>query len=96
MAMVHVQGPYGQRLDVVKYGKPATRTQRYRYNKPAWARRSLLLQDHDTERWPAITRQIVDMTRHGRGVRDIVRGLGVSATTVIETLTKGVNPPARQ
>jgi transposase-like protein len=38
----------------------------------------------------------VDLTRHGCGVRDIVRVLGVSSATVIHTLKKGHRPPTGQ
>ncbi len=92
MALVHVQCPYCQSIDVMKYGKQANGTQRYRCNNPACARRIFLLQYHDKGRLPAIKRQIVDMALNGSGVRDIVRVLGVSSTTVIETLKKRHQP----
>ena len=86
MALVHVQSPYCQSIDVMKYGKQASGTQRYRCNNPACARRIFLLQYYDKGRLPAIKPQIVDMALNGSGVRDIVRILGVSSTAVIETL----------
>jgi transposase-like protein len=37
---------------------------------------------------PAVNQQIVDLTLNGRGVRDIVRVLGISSATVIDVLKK--------
>jgi transposase-like protein len=76
----------------MKYGRQANRTQRYPCNNPDCARRILLVQYHDKGRLPAIKPQIVDMALNGSGVRDIVRVLGVSSTTVIETLKKRHRP----
>ncbi len=46
-----------------------------------------LRHSHDKGRLPAVKPQIVDMTLHGSGVRDIVRVLGVSAATVTDART---------
>jgi transposase-like protein len=43
---------------------------------------------HDKGRLPELKQQIVDMTLNGSGVRDIVRVLGISSATVIDTLKK--------
>jgi transposase-like protein len=94
MALVHVQCPSCQSIDVMKYGRQANGTQRYQCNNPNCARRIFLLRYHDKGRLPEIKRQIVDMTLNGSGVRDIVRVLGVSSTTVIATLKKR-HPPFR-
>jgi insertion element IS1 protein InsB len=88
MALVHVHGPQCQRIDVVQSGKQAKGTQRSHGNHPACQRTIFLLQYHDTGRLPAGKQPIVAMTLTGRGVRDIVRGLGVSAATVSEVLKK--------
>jgi transposase-like protein len=73
---------------VVKYGKQANGTQRYRCNNAACTRRIFLLQYHDIGRLPAIKQRIVDLTLNGCGVRDVVRVLGVNSATVIHTLKK--------
>jgi transposase-like protein len=39
-----------------------------------------------------VKRQIVDLTLNGSGIRDIVRVLGVSSATVIDTLKKRRQP----
>jgi transposase-like protein len=88
MAVVPVQCPQCHGLHVVKYGKQANGTQRYRCNNPDCPRHIFLLQYHDTGRLPAIKQRIVDLTLNGCGVRDIVRVLGVSSATVIHTLKK--------
>ena len=88
MAVVPVQCPQCQGIYVVKYGKQANGTQRYRCNDPDCSRRIFLLQYHDTGRLPAIKQRIVDLTLNGCGVRDIVRVLGVSSATVVNTLKK--------
>jgi transposase-like protein len=88
MAVVPVQCPQCQGSHVVKYGRQANGTQRYRCNDPACPRRIFLLQYHATGRLPAIKQRIVDLTLNGCGVRDIVRVLGVSSATVIQTLKK--------
>jgi len=51
-------------------------------------RRIFLLQYHNTERLPAVKRQIVDMALNGSGIRDTARVLGVSPMTVMSTLKK--------
>ena len=93
MARVHVQCPSCHSTDVMKYGRQANGPQRYQCNNPDCARRIFLLRYHDKGRLPEIKRQIVDMTLNGSSVRDIVRVLGVSSTTVIATLKKR-HPPS--
>ena len=88
MALVHVQCPQCQSIDVVQYGKQAHGTQRYHCNNPDCQRTIFLLQYHDKGRLPAVKQPIVDMTLNGSGVRDIVRVLGVSSATVIDVLKK--------
>ena len=96
MAVAPVQCPQCHGTSVVKYGKQANGTQRYRCNDPDCTRRIFLLRYRNTGRLPEIKQRIVDLTRHGCGVRDIVRVLGVSSATVIHTLKKGHRPPTGQ
>src|SRR4030095_13232777 len=88
MALVYVHCPECRSIDVVQYGKQANGTQRYRCNNRDCPRTIFLLQYSDKGRLPAVKQQIVDMTLNGRGVRDIVRVLGVSSATVIDVLKK--------
>jgi transposase-like protein len=96
MAVVPVQCPQCHGISVVKYGKQANGTQRYRCNDPDCTRRIFLLQYHNTGRLPEIKQRIVDLRLNGCGVRDIVRVLGVSSATVIHTIKKGHRPPTDQ
>ena len=52
------------------------------------SQRIFLLQYHNTGRLPEVKQQIVDMALNGSGIRDTVRVLGVSPTTVMTTLKK--------
>src|SRR5207249_12089654 len=88
MAFVQVQCPDCHSADVVQYGKQANGTQRYRCDNPHGLRIIFLIQYRDKGRLPAVKQQIIDMTRNGRGVRDIVRVLRVSSATVINVLKK--------
>jgi transposase-like protein len=96
MAVVPEQCLQCHGISLVKYGKQANGTQRYRWNDPDCTRRIFRLQYHNTGRLPEIKPRIVDLTRNGCGVRDIVRVLGVSSTTVIHTLKTGHRPPTGQ
>src|SRR2546429_7460038 len=88
MALVYVQCPQCQSIDVVQFGKQANGTQRYRCNNRECPRTIFLLQYQDKGRLPAVKQQIVDMTLNGSGVRDIVRVLRGSSATVINGLKK--------
>jgi transposase-like protein len=95
MALVYVPCPQCHRIDVVPDGLQANGTQRYRCNNLACPRTIFLLQSQDQGRLPAVQQQIVDMTLHGRGVRDSVRGVRVSSATVINVLKKKRQPSSR-
>ena len=95
MAWVYGQCPDCQSVDVVQYGKQANGTQRYRCHQRDGPRTIFLLQYQDKGRRPAVKQQLVDMPLNGSGVRDIVRVLGVSSTTVVEVL-KTTAPAVKQ
>jgi len=88
MTYVQVHCPDCQSIDVVQYGKQRHGPQRYRCNKVDCPRRIFLLQYHNQGRLPVVKHQIVDMALNGSGIRDTARVLGVSPTTVIDTLKK--------
>jgi insertion element IS1 protein InsB len=69
MALVHVQCPDCQSLEVMKYGKQTNGTQHYQCNNPDCARHIILLQYHDNGRLPVIKWQIGDMALNGSGVQ---------------------------
>src|SRR5499427_9168827 len=88
MVYVPVQCPYCQSTEVIKAGKQANGTQRYRCQNDRCARRIFLLQYQDRGRAPEIRRQVVDMAINGSGIRDTARVLRISPTTVIAILKK--------
>src|SRR5260221_6661341 len=92
MVSVPVYCPYCQSTEVIKAGKQANGTQRYRCQNGQCARRIFLLQYQDRGRVPEIRRQVVDMALNGSRIRDTARGLRISPTTVIGGLQK--RPPA--
>jgi insertion element IS1 protein InsB len=88
MVSVPVQCPYCHSSEVIKAGKQANGTQRYRCQNDRCARRIFLLQYQDRGRIPEIRRQVVEMALNGSGVRDTARVLRISPTTVIAVLKK--------
>src|ERR671922_2179372 len=86
MTYVLVHCPDCQGVDVVRYGKQRDGAQRYRCNNTDCPRHIFLLQYRNQGRLPAVKRQMVDMALNGSGIRDTARVLGVSPTTVIDTL----------
>ena len=88
MTDVPIHGPDCQGVDVVQYGKQRHGPQRYRWNNADCPRRIFLLQDQNQGRLPAVKQRMVDMALNGSGIRDTARVLGVSPTTVIDTLKK--------
>lgn len=88
MVYVPVQCLYCQSTEVIKAGKQANGTQRYRCQNEQCTRRIFLLQYQDRGRVPEIRRQVVDMALNGSGVRDTARVLRISPTTVIAILKK--------
>ena len=96
MVSVPVQCPYCQSTEVIKAGKQANGTQRYRGQNGQCARRIFLLQYQDRGRIPEIRRQVVDMAINGSGIRDTARVLRISPTTVIAVLKKSPCASRRQ
>ena len=88
MVYVPVQCPYCQSTEVIKAGKQANGTQRYRCQNGQCEQRIFLLHYHDRGRMPEIRRQVVDMAINGSGIRDTARVLRISPTTVIAILKK--------
>jgi insertion element IS1 protein InsB len=96
MVSVPVQCPYCQSTAVIKAGKQANGTQRYRCQNEQCTRRIFLLQYQDRGRIPEIRRQVVDMAINGSGIRDTARVLRISPTTVIAVLKKSRRAATRQ
>src|SRR5215208_5279247 len=83
MVYVPAQCPHCHSTEVIKAGKQANGTQRYRCQNEQCARLIFLLQYQDRGRVPEIRRQVIDMALNGSGVRDTARVLRISPTTVI-------------
>ena len=96
MVNVPVQCPYCHGTEVIKAGKQANGTQRYRCQNEHCARRIFLLHYQDRGRIPEIRRQVVDMALNGSGIRDTARVLRISPTTVIAVLKKSHRAATRQ
>ena len=96
MVYVPVQCPYCHSTEVIKAGKQANGTQRYRCQNEQCQRRIFLLQYQDRGRVPEIRRQVVDLALNGSGIRDTARVLRISPTTVIAVLKKSRYAPTHQ
>jgi|SRR5882724_171406 len=77
-----------QQTKVVKHGHTSDGKPRVLCQNPECARHTFLLASVYQRRIPDVKQQMVDMTMHGNGIRDIARVLQSSPTTVIETLKK--------
>jgi insertion element IS1 protein InsB len=88
--------PYCHSTEVIKAGKQANGTQRYRCQNGQCARRIFLLQYQDRGRVPEVRRQVVDLALNGSGIRDTARVLRISPTTVIAVLKKSHRAATRQ
>lgn len=88
MVLTPLACPACHETQVVKYGQTSDGKQRF-YCQNALCTRKTFLQEYAYQgKLPGVKQQIVDMTMHGSGMRDIARVLHVSPTTVIETLKK--------
>lgn len=88
MAVASVHCPTCQSTDVVKYGTMPDGTQRFYCHNADCDRQTFLVEYLHKGFLPEVKRQIVDMALHGSGIRATARVLGISPTTVIETLKK--------
>ena len=96
--MVSVPGhcPYCHSPEVLKAGKHANGTQRYRCHTEHCAPRIFLLRYQDRGRVPELRRQVVDMAINGSGIRDTARVLRLSPTTVLAGLKQSRPASPRQ
>jgi len=88
MVLKPIACPTCQHTEVVKYGQTSDGKQRFLCQHPECTRHTFLLDYVYQGRIPDVKQQIVDMTMHGSGMRDIARVRHISPTTVIETLKK--------
>ncbi len=75
-------------IEVIKHGTTAAGKQRYRCQHPE-CERGTFIQDYSYAAYnPQVKQQIGEMAINGSGIRDTARVLGISTTTVMETLKK--------
>ena len=90
MVLEPVHCPNCDGIDVFKHGTTADGKQRYRCQNPD-CERSTFIQDYShTAYGSQVKQQISEMAINGSGIRDTARVLGISTTTVMETLKKKV------
>ncbi len=73
---------------IMKSGRSANGTQRYRCQSPDCATKTFMLTYSYKAYNPGIKEQIVEMAINGSGVRDTARVLKINKNTVISTLKK--------
>lgn len=88
MVLEPVCCPHCHTTDVVKNGKSAEGEQRHRCRHTACARASFIRDYTYRGHVPAVKQQVSDMAMNGSGIRNTVRVLRISPTTVIEELKK--------
>lgn len=88
MVLEPIHCPSCDRIDVIQHGKTAAGKQRYRCQNSE-CQRSTFIRDYSYVAYiPQVKQQISDMAMNGSGIRDTARVLGISPSTVIETLKK--------
>jgi insertion element IS1 protein InsB len=88
MVLAPLNCPTCQSTAIVKYGKTPDGKQRFHCQNPSCHRRTFLMEYTHRGFLQAVKQQIVDMALNGSGIRDTARVLGISPTTVIDTLKK--------
>lgn len=88
MILEPVHCPNCDGIDVIKHGTTAAGKQRYRCQNTD-CERSTFIQDYSYAAYGSqVKQQISEMAINGSGIRDTARVLGISTTTVMETLKK--------
>jgi insertion element IS1 protein InsB len=83
MVLEPVHCPDCDGTQVIKHGKTLEGKQRYRCQDPECTHRTFIRDYSYAGLRPTVKQQICDMAINGSGIRDTVRVLGVSQTTVI-------------
>jgi transposase-like protein len=96
MAFRQLHCPCCQNLDVIKHGMTAQGKQRYRCKNRRCTGLTFLVEYSHHGRRPEVKQHMLEMTMHGRGIRDMARVLPISPRTVIDALNKRTSTPARQ
>jgi transposase-like protein len=90
VVLVAIKCPECKSDNIIRRGYTRNRTQRYLCQNPLCGRTTFILEHEyiDKGKLPATKEKIIDMALNGSGIRDTARVLGVSTTTVINTLKK--------
>ncbi len=88
MTFIAVRCPHCQSDQIVKRGKTARGTQRYRCQNTACTQGSFLLDYRNRGCLPEVKQTIIDMSLNASGVRDTARVLQISPNTVLRELKK--------
>jgi insertion element IS1 protein InsB len=96
MVLEPIHCPDCDGIEVIKHGKTSDGKQRYFCQHPECARRTFILQYTYSGDSLQVKQQISDMAMNGSGIRDTVRVLQISPTTVIAELKKRAIAASRQ
>ena len=96
MAFRQIHLPCCQNIDGIKHGITAQGKPRYRCKNLRCTCHTFLVEYSHHGRRPEVKQHILEMTMHGRGIRDMARVLHISPTTVIEAWENSTSTPARQ
>lgn len=88
MVLEPVHCPNCDGIEVIQHGTTAAGKQRYRCQNPACERTTFIREYRYAAYSPQLKQQISDMAINASGIRDTARVLGMSTTTVMETLKK--------
>ena len=88
MILEPIHCPNCDGIEVIKHGTTAAGKQRYRCRNSD-CERSTFIQEYSYAAYGSqVKHQISEMAISGSGIRDTARVLGISTTTVMETLKK--------
>lgn len=96
MVVEPIHCPACQGTDVVKHGKTSDGKQRFRCQNETCPSVTCIREYVYQGRLPSVKRQIIDMSLHASGIRDIARVLRISPTTVMQELKKRASTASRQ
>ena len=88
MVLEPIHCPNCEGIEVIKHGTTAIGKQRYRCQNSE-CERGTFIQDYSYAAYGSqVKHQISEMAINGSGIRDTARVLGISTTTVMQTLKK--------
>ena len=90
MVLEPIECPHCSGTNVVRHGYSAAGKQRYQCRHSDCPRKTFIRDYAYRGSVPEVKEKIVDMAMNGSGIRDTARVLGISPTTVIETLKKNI------